>query len=65
MERNLINSSDINSINLQTYYDNCNDITCKIKVLKGYLEYQQTQTRKLLNQAKKIIETNKEICNGE
>jgi hypothetical protein len=55
----------INHDNIKQYYDNCNDITCKIKVLKDYLEYQHLQTKNLLHQAKKIIETNQEICNAE
>lgn len=63
VENNLIN------INLQQYYDNCNDITCKIKVLKNYLEYQHLQTKQLLNKAKEIIETNidinKEVFNAK
>lgn len=61
MTVNSVENNLININNLQQYYDNCNDIKCKIKVLKNYLEYQHLQTKQLLNKAKKIIETNIDI----
>lgn len=46
---------------LNVYFRNCEDITCQIEVLKNFLKIQQLQNEKLLNKAKQIIDSKKDV----